>query len=75
MKKVFLTMMIVAIGLSAVAQQKIQLRSAADKAECVKSDMQSLKASFSFSTIEAKNMETKGGQFRSRQTHGHHHRR
>ncbi|MBR3710572.1 MAG: hypothetical protein IKM99_06370 [Bacteroidales bacterium] len=62
MKKALLTLLMIAIGMSAMAQQKIQLRSA-DKAECVKSDMKSLKASFSFSTIEAENMETKGGQF------------
>ena len=44
------------------AQTTIQLRST-NKAECVKSDYQQLKASFSFSTIEAENVDTKGGQF------------
>ena len=55
-------MLLLVIGLGAMAQQRIQLRSA-DKAECVSSDMTSLRASFSFSTIEAENVETKGGQF------------
>ena len=50
------------IGCTAFAQSKIQLRST-DKAECVKSDMNSLRASFSFSTIEAENMDTKSGEF------------
>ena len=45
-----------------MAQQKIQLRSA-DKAECVKSDMRSLKASFSFSTIDAQDYQSERGTF------------
>ena len=49
MKKVLLFLLLVVFGASSMAQQSIQLRSA-DKAECVKSDMTSLKASFSFST-------------------------
>lgn len=61
MKKLSLTLILVAIGLSAMAQQ-IQLRSA-DKAECVKSDMTSLKASFSFSTIEAEDYNSERGTF------------
>ncbi len=52
------------LSVSVMAQQKIQLRSA-DKAECVKSDMTSLQASFSFSTIEAENVDTQRGQFSS----------
>ncbi len=62
MKKVLLLSLVLLIGATAFAQTKIQLRSA-DKAECVKSDMNSLKASFSFSTIEAENMTTKGGEY------------
>ena len=54
--------MLLAIGLSALAQQNIQLRSV-DKAECVKSDMTSLRASFSFSTIEAEDVESERGTF------------
>ena len=50
------------LGASAMAQQKIQLRST-NKAECVKSDMTSLKASFSFSTIEAQDYESERGTF------------
>lgn len=62
MKKVLLFMMLIVIGVSAMAQQKIQLRST-DKAECVSSDMTSLKASFSFSTIEAQDYESQRGLF------------
>ncbi|MBR3710571.1 MAG: choice-of-anchor J domain-containing protein [Bacteroidales bacterium] len=62
MKKALLSFLLIAMSMGAMAQQKIQLRSA-DNAECVKSDMKSLKASFSFSTIVAENMETKGGQY------------
>ena len=50
------------LSVSVMAQQNIQLRST-DKAECVKSDMTSLQASFSFSTIEAENVDTQRGQF------------
>ena len=45
-----------------VGQQSITLRSV-DKAECVSSDFQLLRASFSFSNIEAENVETERGQF------------
>ena len=62
MKKVILLIMLFAIGTSIMAQQKIQLRST-DRAECVKSDMKSLQATFSFSTFEAENLNTKGGEF------------
>ena len=64
MKKVLLSMLLIAFGISAMAQQRIQLRST-DRAECVKSDMTSLQASFSFSTIEAENVDTQRGQFSS----------
>ena len=37
MKRFFITLLLVAIGTSIMAQQKIQLRTA-DKAQCVKSD-------------------------------------
>ena len=50
------------LSVSVMAQQKIQLRSA-DKAECVKSDMTGLQASFSFSTIEAQDVESQRGTF------------
>ena len=52
------------MGITAMAQQRIQLRST-DRAECVKSDITSLQASFSFSTIEAENVDTQRGQFSS----------
>ena len=50
------------LSVSVMAQQQIQLRST-DKVECVKSDMTGLRASFSFSTVEAENMDTQRGQF------------
>jgi hypothetical protein len=62
MKKLFLIAMALILSVSVMAQQKIQLRSA-DKAECVKSDMTSLKASFSFSTIEAQDIQSNRGTF------------
>ena len=62
MKKVLVFMLLLVIGLSAMAQQRIQLRSA-DKAECVSSDMTSLRASFSFSTIEAEDYQSEKGNF------------
>ena len=62
MRKFFLVAMTLMLSFSVMAQQKIQLRSA-DRAECTKSDMRSLKASFSFSTIEAENVDTQRGQF------------
>ena len=62
MKKVVFILLSMMISVSVMAQQKIQLRSV-DKAECVKSDMSSLKASFSFSTIEAQDYESERGTF------------
>ena len=50
MKKLFFLCLALVIGAAAFAQTNIQLRSA-DRAECVKSDMNGLKASFSFSNI------------------------
>ena len=62
MKKLFLIAVTLVLSVSVMAQQKIQLRSV-DKAECVKSDMTGFKASFSFSTLEASNIETTKGEF------------
>ena len=62
MKKLLLIAMMSILSISVMAQQKIQLRSV-DKAECVKSDMRSLKASFSFSTIEAQDYQSERGTF------------
>ena len=62
MKKVCFILLTLMLSVSVMAQQKIQLRSA-DKAECVKSDMTSLKASFSFSTIEAQDYQSERGTF------------
>ena len=52
MKKGLFFMLLIVMGLGAMAQQRIQLHST-DKAECVSSDMTGLRASFSFSTLEA----------------------
>ncbi|MBQ6728731.1 MAG: choice-of-anchor J domain-containing protein [Bacteroidales bacterium] len=62
MKKAFLILLTLVLSVSVMAQQKIQLRSA-DKAECTRSDMTSLQASFSFSTIEAQDYESERGTF------------
>ncbi len=62
MKKVLFLLFCLILGATAVAQNKIQFRSA-DKAECVKSDMTSLKATFSFSGLEAQKVETERGTF------------
>ena len=62
MKKVLFTFLSLLLGLSAMAQERIQLRSA-DRAECVSSDMTSLRASFSFSTIEAQDIQSARGTF------------
>jgi hypothetical protein len=62
MRKFLFMLLSMVLSMSVMAQQKIQLRSA-DKAECVKSDMTSLQASFSFSTIEAQDVESQRGTF------------
>ena len=62
MKQSLLILLFIMLSLSVVAQQKIQLRSA-DKAECVKSDLTGLKASFSFSGLEANEVSTERGVF------------
>ena len=62
MKKHFLFALALLLCLNVMGQRSITLRSA-NKAECVSSDYQQLRASFSFSTIEAENMETERGQF------------
>ena len=62
MKKCFLFLMALALSLGVVGQQPIVLRSA-DKAECVSSDNHQLRASFSFSTIEAEQIDTQRGEF------------
>jgi hypothetical protein len=60
MKKILFLMLACALGFSAFGQT-ISLRSA-DKAECVKSDMNGLKASFSFSSLDASTVETPRGE-------------
>ncbi len=64
MKKFFLVVMTLVLSISVMAQQRIQLRSA-DRAECVSSDMNGLRASFSFSTIEAQDYQSERGAFSS----------
>ena len=61
MKKVLFSILLLAIGLSAMAQQSIQMRSV-NKVECVKSDMTQLRANFSFSSLEAQTIETTRGE-------------
>ena len=56
MRKAFTILLSMMLGMSVMAQQKIQLRSV-DKAECVKSDMTSLKATFSFSGLRRVNFK------------------
>ena len=62
MRKVVIALLAMILSVSVMAQEKIQLRSV-NKAECVKSDMTSLKASFSFSTIEAQDYQSERGTF------------
>lgn len=62
MKKTLVLLLALVVCEMAFAQTKIQFRST-DKVECVGSDYQQLKASFSFSTIEANNTETRKGLF------------
>ena len=61
MKKLLFSMLLLAIGISAMAQQSIQLRSAS-KAECVKSDMTGFSASFAFSSLDAQQISTTRGE-------------
>ena len=61
MKKFFLIVMTLILSLSVMAQQRIQFRSA-DRVECVNSDMTGLRASFSFSGIDASNVQTTRGE-------------
>ena len=62
MKKLFLIVLSLVMSTIGFAQAKIQLRSA-DKAECVQSDYTSLKANFSFSSLDAERIETTRGSF------------
>ena len=62
MKKAIIILCAIMLNISLMAQQRIQLRST-DRAECLKSDMKSLKASFSFSTIEAQDYQSERGVF------------
>ncbi len=62
MRKLLVFFLVCIIGTSAIGQTKISLRSA-NRAECVKSDFTSLKASFSFSGLEATEVNTERGVF------------
>ena len=62
MRKYLFFALALMFSIGVVAQQPISLRST-DKTECVSSDYQQLKASFSSSTIETENVETQRGQF------------
>ena len=61
MKKLFFIAITLILSVSVMAQQKIQLRSA-DKAECVKSDMTGFRANFSFSGLDASQVQTTRGE-------------
>ena len=51
------------LGVNVMAQQKILLHSTTNNAKCEKSDMTSLRATFSFSVLEAQDCKNKGGEF------------
>ena len=61
MKKALFFILVCALGFTAFGQT-ISLRSA-DKAECVKNDMNGLTAMFSFSSLDATTVETSRGEF------------
>ena len=60
MKKALLLLLVCTLGLTALGQT-IGLRSV-DRAECVKSDMNGLTATFSFSSLDATTVETPRGE-------------
>ena len=62
MKKYLLFLLVCLMGVSAIGQTKIRMRSV-DKAECEMSDYSSLKATFSFSGLEATELQSKRGVF------------
>ena len=62
MKKILVLLLAFVTFSATYAQTKVQLHST-DKAECVSSDYQKLKASFSFASMEARNMDTQRGTF------------
>ena len=62
MRRLFAFFLVCIIGTSAFGQTKISMHSA-DRAECVKSDFTSLKASFSFSGLETYEVNTERGVF------------
>ena len=61
MRRFLLPIFVLVLGLSAMGQQSIQLRSV-DRAECVSSDYHQLRASFSFSSLGANTIETPRGE-------------
>ena len=62
MKRTVLSLLALCFAMTVMGQQQVQLRST-DKAECTESNMTSLKASFSFSTIEAQDYQSERGTF------------
>ena len=62
MKKLFTTLLCLALSICAIAQQQIQLRST-NKVECARSDMRGFDANFSFSSLDADKVETTRGTF------------
>lgn len=64
MKKITYLLAFVLLGISSlVAQNQQILFRSADKAECIQTDFQSMRANFSFSGIESVNVETSKGTF------------
>ena len=61
--KTVLMILFLMLGMNVMAQQKIQLNSTRNNAKCEKSDMTSLRATFSFSEINAQATASKGGLF------------
>ncbi|MBO7138772.1 MAG: hypothetical protein J6V92_09960 [Bacteroidaceae bacterium] len=51
------------LGVNVMAQQKILLQSSTNNSKCEKSDMTGLRATFSFSVIEAQDCKNKAGEF------------
>ena len=61
--KTVLMILFLMLGVNVTAQQKIQLNSTRNNAKCEKSDMTSLRATFSFSELEAQDYKSTAGEF------------
>ena len=61
--KTVLMILFLMLGVNVMAQQKIQLNSTNNSSKCEKSDMTSLRATFSFSVLEAQDYKSSAGEF------------